>query len=56
MTRWGTGQEEVEAMLATGDLEQVTPSTENAARLLAEAQRHLRSAELVADADPAGGL
>ena len=42
-------------MLAAGDLEQVTPSTENAARLLAEAQRHLRSAELVADADPAGG-
>ena len=42
-------------MLAAGDLEQVTPSTENATRLLAEAQRHLRSAALVADADPAGG-
>ena len=28
---------------------------ENATRLLVEAERHLRSAELVADADPAGG-
>lgn len=42
-------------MLLVGDLEQVTASPENAARLLAEAQRHLRSAELVAGADPAGG-
>ena len=42
-------------MLAAGDLEQVTPSTENATRLLAEAQRHLSSAALEADADPAGG-
>lgn len=55
MTRWGTGREDVEAMVAAGDLEQVAPSAENATRLLAEAQRHLRSAELVADADPAGG-
>lgn len=55
MTRWGTGREDVEAMVAAGDLEQVAPSTENATRLLAEAERHLRSAELVADADPAGG-
>lgn len=42
-------------MLAAGDLENVTASTENAARLLAEAERHLRSAQLVAEADPAGG-
>lgn len=55
MTRWSTGREAVEAMLVEGHLDQVTASTENAARLLAEAQRHLRSAELVADADPAGG-
>ena len=55
MTRWGTGREDVEAMVAAGDLEQVAPSAENATRLLAEAERHLRSAELVADADPAGG-
>ncbi len=55
MTRWGTGRKDVEAMVAAGDLEQVAPSAENATRLLAEAERHLRSAELVADADPAGG-
>ncbi|MFN8098946.1 MAG: hypothetical protein U0Q21_11750 [Dermatophilaceae bacterium] len=55
MTGWSTGREEVEAMLAAGDLENVTASTENAARLLAEAERHLRSAQLVAEADPAGG-
>lgn len=55
MTRWGTGREDVEAMVAAGDLEQVAPSAENATRLLAEAARHLQSAELVADADPAGG-
>lgn len=55
MTRWETGRAEIEAMLAAGDLERVAPSGENATRLLAEADRHLRSAELVADADPAGG-
>lgn len=55
MTRWGTGSGEVEMMLASGDLERVAPSSENAARLLAEADRHLRAAELVAAVDPAGG-
>jgi hypothetical protein len=55
MTRWNTGRDEVEAMLVAGDLEQVAPSAENAALRLAEAERHLRSAELVAAADPAGG-
>ena len=55
MSRWDTGRAEVEALLTRGDLEQVAPSPENAARLLAEADRHLRSAELVAAADPSGG-
>ena len=55
MTRWDTGRAEVEALLASGDLEQVAPSPGNAARLLAEADRHPRSAELVAAADPSGG-
>lgn len=55
MTRWATGREDLEAMVTAGDLEQVAPSPENAARLLAEAERHLRSAQLVATADPAGG-
>ena len=55
MTRWSTGREDVEATVAAGDLEQVASSAENATRLLAEAERHLRSAELVGGADPAGG-
>lgn len=42
------------AMLADGELEQVAPSPQNAARLLAEADRHLRPAALLAPDDPAG--
>ncbi|MGL5927441.1 MAG: hypothetical protein ACRCY8_00760 [Dermatophilaceae bacterium] len=55
MTRWATGRDEVDILLADGDLEQVAPSADNAARLLSEAGRHLNSAELVAEGDPAGG-
>ncbi|HBY24345.1 MAG: HEPN domain-containing protein [Actinomycetales bacterium] len=54
MTRWATGADQISDMLAAGELEQVTPSQENSARLLAEADRHLRSAELLAAHDPAG--
>lgn len=54
MTRWATGAEQIMAMLADGELEQVAPSPQNAARLLAEADRHLRSAALLAPDDPAG--
>jgi len=39
-------------MLAAGELEQVGPSGAHAQRLLTEADRHLVSAEMVADADP----
>jgi hypothetical protein len=54
VTRWATGAEQIMAMLADGELEQVAPSPQNAARLLAEADRHLRSAALLAPDDPAG--
>ncbi len=54
MTRWATGAEQIADMLAVGELEQVAPSPQNAARLLAEADRHLRSAVLLAADDPAG--
>lgn len=54
MTRWATGAEQIMAMLADGELEQVAPSPQNAARLLAEADRHLRPAALLAPDDPAG--
>ena len=55
MTRWQTGQEEIDAMLQAGELELVVPSAENADRLMAEAERHLRSAQSLAGEDPAGG-
>lgn len=54
MTRWATGADVIDAMLADGHLETVTPSPENAARLLDEAERHLLSAGVLADADAAG--
>lgn len=41
-------------MLAAQELEQGAPSSRNAGRLMAEADRHLRSATLLADDDPAG--
>lgn len=55
MSRWETGLAEIEGMLARGELELVAPSVENAERLVAEARRHLGSAGIVAQADPAGG-
>lgn len=54
MTRWETGQDEIEALLQAGDLEHVAPSNDNGDRLLAEAERHLRSAEALAAIDPPG--
>ncbi len=54
MTRWATGRSDIEAMIVAGSLEQVAPSTANASRLLAEAHRHMRSAEILAADDPAG--
>ncbi len=41
-------------MLDVEDLERVTPSEENAQRLLVEARRHLRSASALAQEDPPG--
>ncbi len=41
-------------MLVAGELEQIAPSRQNSERLLAEADRHLRSAGLLAADDPAG--
>jgi len=55
VTRWQTGEDEIQAMLEAGELELVAPSAENANRLMAEAERHLRSAKSLAGEDPAGG-
>lgn len=54
MSRWKTGEADVTRLLANRDLEQVAASPANARRLLAEAARHLRSAEVLATDDPAG--
>jgi len=50
--RWPEGSASIESMIETGELEQVAPSEAHAQRLLTEANRHLVSAEMVADVDP----
>lgn len=50
--RWAEGASEIEGMIAAGDLENVAPSEAHAQRLLAEAERHLLSADRMADTDP----
>lgn len=50
--RWAEGAAEIEAMIAAGEIERVAPSQAHSLRLLAEAERHLASANMVADSDP----
>jgi hypothetical protein len=50
--RWAEGAVEIESMIQGGELERVIPSRSHAERLLAEAVRHLTSAEAMADLDP----
>lgn len=50
--RWAEGSGEIEGMINAGELESVAPSEAHAQRLLAEAERHLLSADRVADTDP----
>ncbi|MEU4237582.1 hypothetical protein [Actinoplanes sp. NPDC026619] len=45
----------MDAMLARGELERVAPSRDHADLLLSQARRHLTSAAIIAEADPAGG-
>lgn len=52
--RWEQGRAEVDELLAAGRLERVPASREHADRLIAQARRHLTTAELVSDADPEG--
>lgn len=53
---WQRGRAEVERLLASGELEQVTPSTDVADRLLRGADAHIRLASRGIDDDPAGAL
>lgn len=51
---WDKGAAEIAEMVADGWLQEVPASVEGAHLLLAEARRHLTSAELLADPDPQG--
>ena len=48
------GSGDIADLIDRGHLEKVAPSAANADRLIGEANRHLRSAELLAGEDPAG--
>lgn len=49
---WKQGEEAIDRMIASGDLERIGPSTEHADRLFAEARQHLMSAERISVDDP----
>jgi len=51
---WKRGAETIARLLAAKELEYVEPSTQQAERLLDEAQRHVASAERIVDDDPNG--
>ncbi|MGH9106560.1 MAG: hypothetical protein ACRDZX_12140 [Acidimicrobiales bacterium] len=51
---WERGRERVGELLAGGELEEVTASEALAARLVAEAEKHLAAAEHVVSIDEAG--
>lgn len=53
---WERGRAEVERLLADGELQQVTPSSEVAERLIADAEAHIGLATKGVDDDPAGAL
>lgn len=53
---WERGRSGIERLLADGELERVTPSDEITARLLADAEAHVRLASKGVTDDPAGAL
>jgi hypothetical protein len=52
--RWNQGRNEIEQMLTNGELERVPPSRAHADRLMAQAGRHVTSAETICESDPEG--
>ncbi len=52
--RWQQGRELVDGMIARAELERVPASRDHADLLLAQARRHVGSAEAIAGDDPAG--
>lgn len=53
---WERGRAEIERLIADGELERVTPSAEIAARLLSDADAHIKLAGKGVEDDPAGAL
>lgn len=51
---WNKGRDRIDALVANGQLQRVPASREAARILIAEARRHLASAEKIADDDPQG--
>lgn len=51
---WEQGRAVIEQLLREGSLQRVTASREHAERLVAQARRHLLSAQTIADSDPDG--
>lgn len=52
--RWQQGRPAIEDMLGRHELDRVPPSREHADRLLAQARRHLTSAQALTTSDPTG--
>ncbi|GIF07420.1 hypothetical protein [Actinoplanes siamensis] len=52
--RWQQGREVVDGMITRAELERVPASRDHADLLIAQARRHLASADAIAGADPAG--
>jgi uncharacterized protein (UPF0332 family) len=53
---WQRGREDVERLIAAGEIERVTPSPDVAERLLDDADAHIRLATKGTRDDPAGAL
>ena len=53
---WERGRAEIERLMADGELERVTPSADIAARLLGDADAHIKLAGKGVEDDPAGAL
>ncbi|MDP4014563.1 MAG: hypothetical protein U0990_11755 [Candidatus Nanopelagicales bacterium] len=56
MARWQRGQAEVEALIATGDLQKLTGEAANGERLLRKASTTLETARSAINSDPDSAL
>lgn len=53
---WERGRADIERLITDGELDRVAPSSEVAARLLADAEAHIALASKGIEGDPAGAL